>query len=386
MNVLFYKHTTINPLKGGIDRVTDVLYKKFKEEHNVYVLMLEKVAENTDTHFYYVPNPQNEFSDENFKFAEELINDLKIDIIINQEGITPNSSKFILNVNRGKSKLISVLHSDLTSIYGISEKIPIWIMAKLPHKLITSLNKAMNVFFRYKYKQYWDSFAQKNDAICILDESLRKNTAKFIGFSQNTKKIFSLNNPITLQVPSSIERDKKKRTVLYVGRLSAEKNISTLMKAWALIEKKNPNWNLIIVGEGKCKSKLIKYKETNNLQRIVFLGQQNPIPYYTEASIFCLTSFFEGLPLVIIEAMTYGCVPVIFNSFATAQSLVENNKNGYLISPYNTKKFASSLNFLMNHSETIEAMSSESIKKSQNYSIEKIITEWNKLFYTIKNT
>ena len=158
------------------------------------------------------------------------------------------------------------------------------------------------------------------------------------------------------------------------------------MKAWALIEKKNPNWNLIIVGEGKCKSKLIKYKETNNLQRIVFLGQQNPIPYYTEASIFCLTSFFEGLPLVIIEAMTYGCVPVIFNSFATAQSLVENNKNGYLISPYNTKKFASSLNFLMNHSETIEAMSSESIKKSQNYSIEKIITEWNKLFYTIKNT
>ena len=95
MNILFYKHTTINPLKGGIDRVTDVLYKKFKEEHNVYVLMLEKVAENTDSHFYYVPNPQNEFSDDNFKFAEELINDLKIDIIINQEGITPSSSKFI---------------------------------------------------------------------------------------------------------------------------------------------------------------------------------------------------------------------------------------------------------------------------------------------------
>lgn len=380
MNILFFKHSTIDPLKGGIDRVSSVLYTKFKESHNVYALMLQKTTDCNNPCFFYTPNKDNECSKENLEFAEGLIKDLKIDIIINQDGISPNSSKFILNVSRGNAKLISVLHSDLSCIYGISEKIPSWLATKIPHFLIQFANNAMNIFFRYKYKQYWDSFENKNDAICILDESLRESTAKFIGMSNKYSKICCVNNPVTLKIPSKNETDKKKKNILYVGRLSPEKNLLSLLKIWKIVEDKNPDWNLIIVGDGKCMDELNNYKKKNNLRHVAFKGQQDPTAYYAEASIFCLTSFFEGLPLVIIEAMSYGCIPIAFNSFATAQSLIENGKNGFLISPYDIKKFAQILDFLMNNPNSIQTIALDSFKSSQKYSIDRIVFEWNELF------
>ena len=65
-----------------------------------------------------------------------------------------------------------------------------------------------------------------------------------------------------------------------------------------------PEWNLKIIGDGPDKKKL-EYM-SRRLDRISFLGFQNPEPYYREASILCMTSNHEGFGMVLIESRTQG--------------------------------------------------------------------------------
>lgn len=73
MNILFYKNETIQLERGGIDRVTDVLGRAFEKQHNVYYLMAicEDESKNRDN-FYYLPNSEELFADENILFARQL--------------------------------------------------------------------------------------------------------------------------------------------------------------------------------------------------------------------------------------------------------------------------------------------------------------------------
>ena len=78
-----------------------------------------------------------------------------------------------------------------------------------------------------------------------------------------------------------------------------------------------PDWKLNIIGNGPDLDYLKKRANKMNLERIFFVGHQDPEPYYKRAKIFCMTSSYEGVPLVISEAQNYNVFPILFNSFAT---------------------------------------------------------------------
>lgn len=380
MNILFFKSTTISPMKGGVDRVTDVLYHELKKTHNVYALMLKKTCDIKDSDFFYIPDERNVLSEDNLSFAENLIKKLKIDVIINQDGITPCSSMFILKINRGCVKLITVLHSNLKSIYGATVRLPCPLIPVIPQRWLRVCDCLCNIIFRKKYNGYWNAFEERNDVICLLDESLRESTAEFIGMPMKSEKFYAVNNPITLKNDGGVDLNLKKKQVVFVGRLSAEKNLSMLLRAW---EKKNAccaDWNLVIVGDGPEYERLTRLSKIKHLKNVEFVGRQDPKKYYSDSSIFCMTSIYEGMPLVLIEAMSFGCVPMAFDSFATAKSLIDDEKNGYLVKPFKIDDYASKLSSLMRNPTKLRNMSTQALRKSQNYSVNNIISQWEHLF------
>ena len=114
------------------------------------------------------------------------------------------------------------------------------------------------------------------------------------------------------------------------------KQLQTLcgaLKIWKEIETDHTlsEWKLKIVGHGKMeswyKSLVIHY----GLQRVFFEGTKNPEPYYNEASIFMMTSSFEGWGLTLTEAQQYGCVPLAFHSFASLTDIITDKVNGFAI-------------------------------------------------------
>ena len=122
--------------------------------------------------------------------------------------------------------------------------------------------------------------------------------------------------------------------LLFVGSLAIHKGVDYLINAMPKILKKHSSANLLIVGRGQQEDSLKKlvYKLGIN-QNVHFVGsiENNKLQYYYNlADIFVLASLREGLPVVLMEAMSSGC-PVVATNIAGNPDMIENNKNGFLI-------------------------------------------------------
>ena len=116
------------------------------------------------------------------------------------------------------------------------------------------------------------------------------------------------------------------------------------------------------------------------LPRVHFEGYTDPLDYYDSSSIFCLTSSTEGFALVLVEAMSCGCVPIAFNSYACATDIIDDEKNGYLIEPFDINKYSQRLIELMDDENIRLKMSISAKEKSSIFSMHQILKEWEHLF------
>lgn len=112
--------------------------------------------------------------------------------------------------------------------------------------------------------------------------------------------------------------------------------------------------------------------ERLSLERIEFTGFKDPVPYYKESSIFCMTSNHEGFPMVLTEAMQYGCVPVAFDSFESIHEIIEDGMNGFLVKPFDMDKYADmvlrlvdnfKVDYVMNVMNSMERLMPENVVK-----------------------
>ncbi len=117
---------------------------------------------------------------------------------------------------------------------------------------------------------------------------------------------------------------------LTVGRLVAVKNIALQIKA--LAELKDEQVVLLVVGDGPEKNNLEKLVQDLNLeQQVFFLGWQEQLAdYYRTSDCLLLTSFSEGFPLVISEALVYN-LPIVMTDVGSAGDLIKDNYNGLVV-------------------------------------------------------
>ena len=144
------------------------------------------------------------------------------------------------------------------------------------------------------------------------------------------KYIFKSNKCITIYNPLKLDKKFKnfkrnKNLLLSIGRLDKQKNFECLIKAMSIVSKTNKKKiKLIIIGKGNEKFKLIKLRDDLNLsKKIKFLNFQNPKKYYKRAGIFVLSSFFEGLPNVLLESMNYGLPIVSTNCYSGPNEILK---------------------------------------------------------------
>jgi glycosyltransferase involved in cell wall biosynthesis len=125
---------------------------------------------------------------------------------------------------------------------------------------------------------------------------------------------------------------EKPPVFLAVGRLVDQKDFSTLLRAFALLRKKRPA-KLIILGEGYLRESLENLVEELGLKEDVDMPgfEINPLRYYRKCSTFVMSSRYEGLPGVIIEALARGCSIVATNCPSGSAEILDNGKYGELV-------------------------------------------------------
>jgi glycosyltransferase involved in cell wall biosynthesis len=132
--------------------------------------------------------------------------------------------------------------------------------------------------------------------------------------------------------------------ILGVGRLTHEKNFDLLIRAFATVATAR-NVRLVLLGEGKHQEKLERLIHALGVEGRVdihgFVG--NPYPYMASASMLVLSSIFEGLPTVLIEALACGCPVVSTDCPSGPREILEGGKWGALVPVNDQEALAASI-------------------------------------------
>ncbi len=173
---------------------------------------------------------------------------------------------------------------------------------------------------------------------------------------------------------------------LSIGRLIDVKNFSRLLDIWKQVSEKHSDWHLDIVGEGPEREALQQKIVRLNLSQNVTLhnGTTDIVPYYINSSIFLMTSRFEGLPMVLIEAQTCGLPIASLDCDYGPRHIIEDGVTGRLI-PYNDDKaMANAICELIDNQEKRQQMGRAALNASQRYKPENIMNKWLELFDEIR--
>lgn len=230
----------------------------------------------------------------------------------------------------------------------------------------------LGVFDRYlEWKKL--QAMKKYDRLVVLTN---EDKANWKGY--NNIEVISNAQTFQCKQPSLLENNK----VIAVGRYSYEKGFDRLIKAWDIINKEIKGWTLHIIGDGGCREALQNQINELGLNRCVFLDgfKSNMKEEYLDASLFVLSSRYEGFGMVLLEAMSCGVPAVSFDCPCGPKDLITDGENGYLVEDDDIEKLADRIVYLIRHPEKRKEMGTMAYKRSADYSEDKIMKQWMELF------
>ena len=296
---------------------------------------------------------------------------LKIDLVLNTKTNSPYLSMVSPEVRilelkawyrRGLLKLITYLRQEqpMVLISSLHYSNEVAILAKhlafVPTKVVVSEHNTLSLDAKQKNYYDWSIFFTRilypwADEIVAVSHSAAQDLAQVSGVP--LKRIHTIYNPVI----SSELLDKPKEpldhpwfapteppVILGVGRLSEQKDFSTLIRAFAQVRQVIPA-RLMILGQGLEEKKLKALATELGIEEDFALPgfQKNPYPFIAKAAVFALSSLWEGLPTVLIEAMALGTPIVATDCPGGSAEVLDNGKYGSLVPMGDSKALAEAI-------------------------------------------
>ena len=375
---------------GGVEMVTNVLASRFLDNGcRVSIVSFiepsnEILCRKDSRIIYYLLSGFNT-SKKNIDQLRNILIEEKIDIVINQWGLPYVPIYVLKKASKGLSLKIFSVHHNSPKTNGRLKGIEI-AMSETNNKfcaLILCMKKVLT-YYVTSYSMWY--VYQKSDKYILLSDSYIREFLSFTRVKKATKLVV-ITNPITIPYIEEYEKilSYKRKEIIYVGRIDYnQKRVYRVIEVWKLLEKKYPDWKLIIIGDGEEKSKLEEQSFQLGLKRIVFEGFKNPLEYYKYASLLILTSEYEGFPLVIPEGMAWGVVPCVYGSYSAVYDIVKDDVNGIIIEPqkdeFDAENMAERMSLLMCDNVQLKLMAKAARQMSNQYSLDVVSDSWYKLF------
>ena len=173
--------------------------------------------------------------------------------------------------------------------------------------------------------------------------------------------------------------------VIAIGRYDYQKGFDRLIMAWKKVTETVSGWHLDIIGDGSKRQELQSLIQQLGMEKHISLIKptSNIDSTYLHASILALTSHYEGLPMVLIEAQSFGLPIVAFNCKCGPMDVVTDGVDGFLVPEGDIEAFADRLLVLMQDRVLRKNMGRRAKSASSRYEEVFIMKQWMKLFHTI---
>jgi glycosyltransferase involved in cell wall biosynthesis len=219
------------------------------------------------------------------------------------------------------------------------------------------------------------------DAVAVLTEHDREDWRQALGGTPLRLECIPNGIPPWPLAPATLDH----KVIIAAGRLGNQKGFDLLLDAFAMVSAKHPDWQLDIFGGGDWKDRLTAQIETLGLAGKARLpGITKRLDReFLRASMYVLSSRKEGLPMVLLEAMTAGLPPVAFDCPTGPREVISNGKDGLLIPPEDPVALAAGICELIESPELRRAMGAAAIETSARYSIPVVRAAWEELFTSL---
>lgn len=347
---------------GGTERVTTLIANEMAKENQIYILSLS--------------GGRTPFFEQNSSIINENLFDKKVSMKKNFLSTVLKIRKYLLT---NKINTLIVVDS-ISCVFTV----PACIGLKLQHICWEHFNLNVNLGSKFRDLGRWMAAKFCNQIITLTERDKGFWDAKYNLAS--SEKVIAIPNPSPYELQDN-QPTLTNKTILCVGRLTYQKGFDLLIPAWANIAPQLLDWKIIIVGTGEdenvLKEMAIEYNVSDSIE---FVGQQKSMDlFYRKASFFCMSSRFEGLPMVLLEAQSYGLPIVSFDCDTGPGEIISDSSNGYLCSPESVNELGESLFRLINLNNLIfNDFIEKSKKNSLKYSISHIIYKWNALGILVK--
>lgn len=316
-----------------------------------------------------------------FQTTYESVNKFKLTLALINEVRKFQPNIVVVPGYNGIANIILLFYTRLKNIKTIttvdSTKYdhPRWVLKETFKKFILNFS---DFFFCYgkRAKEYLNELGVENERIHIRVQATHNKiiTDCYAKYKES--------NPHR-------ETVKFKNTFIYVGRLSEEKNINTLLysfKDCLTNSASAKNWGLIIVGDGPTKESHIKLCETLSIKdHVMFIGGltwSEVVAYYAFADVFVLPSLSEPWGLVVNEAMLCH-LPIIASDHVGAVPELITPENGFIFEPNSTTELSKILNKFIHKEVDLEVMGNKSAELISTYTPENSATQMVTLFRKI---
>lgn len=379
MKILFYLNRY--PAYGGIETVTTQLanyfvQKKYEVSIFSFVAMEERLLMLLDRRIEWILAKDSKNIDclENVLQFQKILSESSFDFILFQDSYAP-IERLLFKVNAfSRYRVILVEHNT-------------------PNAFLKDLNASLHYFhgkdFVVRLMLYPIYYVKRYLFVSQRIRKLYKVCYKYVLLSdcyysvwerlthiRNHPKLLYVNNPLTVQSINEFIANKEK-VCLFAARLTEQKGTDKIIRIWRKIEKKHPDWSLIILGDGSQKNNMQEMVKFLGMKYVFFEGfKTNVVDYYRKAAILCMTSIYEGWPLSLTEAMAYSCLPMTFNSYASASDIISDGTNGCLITPFDEDEYVSRLSELMDDKEKLLKMRKAAFEYSRTKEISIIGEKW----------
>jgi glycosyltransferase involved in cell wall biosynthesis len=208
----------------------------------------------------------------------------------------------------------------------------------------------------------------------ILIEQLSSYGLSKVSLIYNGIRIGKLDDKAAIRTRLGMAGDSFR--IIYAGSLVRRKGIHDLLYAFSRIN--DPNMKLMIIGEGREKATVTEQAQRD--KRIEYLGyRENSAEYIKAADMLVLPSQYEGLPNVVMEAMTVG-TPVIATNIYGNKELITHQVSGILVPYGDCSALEQAMRYCMNHIEKLPALTEEARKKVSMFSLEIMVNAYKELY------
>ncbi|MEG0366575.1 MAG: glycosyltransferase, partial [Coprobacillus sp.] len=180
---------------------------------------------------------------------------------------------------------------------------------------------------------------------------------------------------------------KNDNIIISVGALEPVKGYERLITVAASVLKNHNNWKWEVYGEGddQYKEKINALIAAEGLQgKIMLMGNTMDIlSKYQNSKICVLTSRFEGLPMVLLEALSCGLPVVSFDIETGPNEIIINGVNGYLVEDNHEKEMIDKIEQLIDNEDELVQMATNAHESISKFSKNKVLKQWNKLIEEI---